>query len=80
MIQPEYYQPTFSAGLRWTPTRAEKLSVFNRSSTACALAQAVPHMSMQMPLRQAVETGFRSISAWQPELQRPRIERVGPVW
>jgi TonB-dependent receptor len=24
MIQREYYQPTFSAGLRWTPTRAEK--------------------------------------------------------
>jgi TonB-dependent receptor len=24
MIQREYYQPTFSVGLRWTPTRAEK--------------------------------------------------------
>ena len=24
MIQREYYQPTFSAGLRWTPTRREK--------------------------------------------------------
>jgi TonB-dependent receptor len=24
MIQREYYQPTFSAGLRWTPTREEK--------------------------------------------------------
>ena len=24
MIQREYYQPTFSAGLRWTPTRGEK--------------------------------------------------------
>jgi hypothetical protein len=24
MIQREYYQPTYSAGLRWTPTRGEK--------------------------------------------------------
>ena len=24
MIQREYYQPTFSAGLRWTPARTEK--------------------------------------------------------
>jgi hypothetical protein len=24
MIQREYYQTTFSAGLRWTPTRPEK--------------------------------------------------------